>query len=146
MSFSISPEDLLAFTFKASIGEVVGEVSAQTGAAGGEAPDDAAAKSVTAVEDCRPSIFFSIFLPLHGGEGVITLAPYSADLVRTFPDGIHLFGAFSAGSDEGFSAPSTCKCQKSPSGGVGVARVCSATSEASLGRSVASPRLGVKAQ
>ncbi|KAM1786129.1 hypothetical protein ACFX12_038956 [Malus domestica] len=50
MSFSISPEDLLAFTFKASIGEVVGEVSAQTGAAGGEAPDDAAAKSVTAVE------------------------------------------------------------------------------------------------
>ncbi|KAM1617785.1 hypothetical protein ACFXTN_015131 [Malus domestica] len=50
MSFSISSEDLLAFTFKASIGEVVGEVSAQTGAAGGEAPDDAAAKSVTAVE------------------------------------------------------------------------------------------------
>ena len=77
---------------------------------------------------------------------VITLVAYSADLVRTFPDGIHLFGAFSAGSDEGFSAPSTCKCQKSPSGGVGAARVCSATSEASLGRSVASPRLGVKTQ
>ncbi|KAM1766557.1 hypothetical protein ACFX12_044757 [Malus domestica] len=35
---------------RASIGEVVGEVSAQTGAARGEAPDDAAAKSVTAVE------------------------------------------------------------------------------------------------
>ncbi|KAM2993193.1 hypothetical protein FF2_045323 [Malus domestica] len=35
---------------EASIGEVVGEVSAQTGAAGGEAPDDAVAKSVTAVE------------------------------------------------------------------------------------------------
>ena len=83
---------------------------------------------------------------LHGDEGVITLAPYYADLVRTFPDGIHLFGAFSTGSDEGFSAPSTCKCQKSPSGGVGAARVCSATSEASLGRSVASPRLGVKTQ
>ncbi|KAM1518062.1 hypothetical protein ACFX1Z_021067 [Malus domestica] len=52
MSFSISPKDLFAFTFKASIGEVVGEVSAQAGAAGGEAPDDAAAKSVTAVEGC----------------------------------------------------------------------------------------------
>ncbi|KAM2330617.1 hypothetical protein ACFX1X_021424 [Malus domestica] len=50
MSFSISPKDLFAFTFKASIGEVVGEVSAQAGAAGGETPDDAAAKSVTAVE------------------------------------------------------------------------------------------------
>ncbi|KAM1126664.1 hypothetical protein ACFX2B_041318 [Malus domestica] len=36
--------------FEASIGEVVGEVSAQTEAAGGEAPDDAAAKSVMAVE------------------------------------------------------------------------------------------------
>ncbi|KAM1337422.1 hypothetical protein ACFX2H_041259 [Malus domestica] len=96
---------------EASIGEVVGEVSAQTGAARGEASDDAAAKSVTAVED-----------------------------------GIHLFGAFSVGSDEGFSASSTCKCQKSPSGGVGVVRVCSATSEESLGRSVASPRLGVKTQ
>ncbi|KAM1037629.1 hypothetical protein ACFX2C_032426 [Malus domestica] len=35
---------------EASIGEVVGEVSAQTGAARGEASDDAAAKSVTAVE------------------------------------------------------------------------------------------------
>ena len=41
---------MLAFTFKASIGEVVGEVCAQTGAAGGEAPDDAVAKSVTVVE------------------------------------------------------------------------------------------------
>ena len=53
MSFSISPEDLLAFIFKAFIGEVGGEVSAQTGAAGGEAPDDAAAKSV--MEVWRPS-------------------------------------------------------------------------------------------
>ena len=50
MSFSISPEDLLAFTFKASIGEVVGEVRAQAGAAGGEAPNDAAAKSVMSAE------------------------------------------------------------------------------------------------
>ena len=41
---------MLAFTFKASIGEVVGEVSAQTGAARGEVSDDAATKSVTAVE------------------------------------------------------------------------------------------------
>ena len=46
---------------------------------------------------------FFIFLSFHGGEGVITLAAYSVDLVRTFPDMIHLFGAFSAGSDEGFS-------------------------------------------
>ncbi|KAM1862486.1 hypothetical protein ACFX14_002941 [Malus domestica] len=36
--------------FQASIDEVVGEVSAQVGVAGDEAPDDAAAKSVTAVE------------------------------------------------------------------------------------------------
>ena len=49
-TFSISPEDLLAFTFEASIGEVVGEVGAQAGAAGGEALDDAAAKSVAAAE------------------------------------------------------------------------------------------------
>ena len=41
---------MLDFTFEASIGEVVGEVSAQTGAAGGEAPDDAAAKSITPTE------------------------------------------------------------------------------------------------
>ena len=37
---------LLAFTFEASIGEVVGEVGAQAGAARGEALDDATAKSV----------------------------------------------------------------------------------------------------
>ncbi|KAM1038255.1 hypothetical protein ACFX2C_032974 [Malus domestica] len=35
---------------EASIGEVVGNVSAQVGAAGGEAPDDATAKSVAAAE------------------------------------------------------------------------------------------------
>ena len=40
---------------------------------------------------------------VHGGEGVITLAAYFADLVRTFPDGIHLFGALSMDSDEDFS-------------------------------------------
>ncbi|KAM2273440.1 hypothetical protein ACFX1S_043381 [Malus domestica] len=49
MSFSISPEDLLAFNFKASIGEVVGEVSAQIGAAGGEAPDEGVATEQTRV-------------------------------------------------------------------------------------------------
>ena len=42
-TFSISPEDLLDFTFEASISEVVGEVSAQTGAAGGEAPNEGVA-------------------------------------------------------------------------------------------------------
>ena len=42
-------------------------------------------------------------MSFYGDEGVIVLATYSADLVRTFPDGIHIFGAFSAGSDEGFS-------------------------------------------
>ena len=90
-------------------------------------------------------LLFDLFV-VHGGDNVTILATYSVDLVRTFPYGIHLFGAFSAGSDEGFSASSTCKCQKSPSGGVGAARVCSATSEASLGCSVTSLRLGVKTQ
>ena len=47
--------------------------------------------------------YFSIFLSFNGGEGVITLAAYSVDLVQAFPDGIHLFGVLSAGSDEGFS-------------------------------------------
>ena len=42
-------------------------------------------------------------LIVHGGEGVITLTAYSADFVRTFPNGIHFFLSFSAGSDEGFS-------------------------------------------
>ncbi|KAM1202719.1 hypothetical protein ACFX2J_018628 [Malus domestica] len=49
-TFSISPEDLLDFTFETSIGEVVREVSAQVGAAGGEALDDTAAKSVAIAE------------------------------------------------------------------------------------------------
>ncbi|KAM1302367.1 hypothetical protein ACFX2H_013305 [Malus domestica] len=35
-TFSISSEDLLTFTFEASISEVVGEVDAQAGAAGSE--------------------------------------------------------------------------------------------------------------
>ncbi|KAM2265029.1 hypothetical protein ACFX1X_041501 [Malus domestica] len=45
-----SPEYLLAFTFKASIGEVVIKVGAQAGVAEGEALDDAVAKSVAVVE------------------------------------------------------------------------------------------------
>ncbi|RXH90917.1 hypothetical protein DVH24_006862 [Malus domestica] len=44
-TFFISPEDLLAFTFEASIGEVVGDVGAQAGA-----PDGAAAENVVAAE------------------------------------------------------------------------------------------------
>ena len=43
------------------------------------------------------------FFVVHGGEGVPTLAAYSVDLVRTLPDGIHLFRPFSGGSYEGFS-------------------------------------------
>ena len=43
-------EDFLIFTFKASLGEVVGKVGAQARAAGGEALDDAATKSVAAAE------------------------------------------------------------------------------------------------
>ncbi|KAM1405838.1 hypothetical protein ACFX2F_000626 [Malus domestica] len=49
-TFSISLEDLLAFTFEASIGKVVKEGGSQAGAARGEALDDAATGSVTAVE------------------------------------------------------------------------------------------------
>ncbi|KAB2622393.1 hypothetical protein D8674_024575 [Pyrus ussuriensis x Pyrus communis] len=49
-TFSIAPEYLLAFTFEASIGEVVGEVGAQAGAARGEALDDVTAKNVAAAE------------------------------------------------------------------------------------------------
>ncbi|KAB2622767.1 hypothetical protein D8674_024949 [Pyrus ussuriensis x Pyrus communis] len=45
--FFISPENLLAFTFEASISEIVEEVGAQARASGGEALDDAAVKSVT---------------------------------------------------------------------------------------------------
>ncbi|KAM2192280.1 hypothetical protein ACFX1Q_027988 [Malus domestica] len=48
-TFSISPENLLAFTFKASISEV-GEVGAQVGAVGGEVLDNAATESVTVVK------------------------------------------------------------------------------------------------
>ncbi|KAM2053854.1 hypothetical protein ACFX1T_003449 [Malus domestica] len=162
---------------EASIGEVVREVSAQTEAAGGEAPDDAVAKSVTVVEGvgvelckvvshrvgsrmpylqkktkvklidyvaCRQWIKLRIcalacltfhknvrlykssaalllegqavgslpesvgYLSALGSSfripgqpsigctagGIITLTAYSAELVRTFPDEIHLFGCF----------------------------------------------------
>ena len=41
---------MLAFTFEASISEVVREVGAQAGAVGGEALDDVVAKSVAAAE------------------------------------------------------------------------------------------------
>ncbi|KAM2411597.1 hypothetical protein ACFXTH_029937 [Malus domestica] len=49
-TFSISLEYLLAFTYEACIGEVVGEVGAQLRVTGDEALDDAAAQSVMAVE------------------------------------------------------------------------------------------------
>ncbi|KAM2937963.1 hypothetical protein FF1_037807 [Malus domestica] len=181
MSFSISPEDLLAFIFKASIGEVVGEVSAQTGAARGEAPDEGVATEQARVAyaavgvgvelckvvshrvgsrmpylqkqtkvklidyiACRQWIKLRIcalacltfhknvqlpkssaalllegqavgslpesvgYLSALGSSfripgqpsiectagGIITLAAYSAELVQTFPDEIHLFGCF----------------------------------------------------
>ena len=49
-TFSISPEDLFAFTFESSIGEIVGDGSAQGGAAVNEAPDGTTAMGVTAAE------------------------------------------------------------------------------------------------
>ncbi|KAM2778464.1 hypothetical protein COP1_013841 [Malus domestica] len=49
-TFSISLKDLLAFTFEYSIGEVVGEVGAQSGVAKGKTPDDAAAENIKAAE------------------------------------------------------------------------------------------------
>ncbi|KAM1366787.1 hypothetical protein ACFX2I_000309 [Malus domestica] len=48
--FFISPKGFLAFTFEASIGEVVGNIGAQARAARGEAPDRAAAENVTSAE------------------------------------------------------------------------------------------------
>ncbi|TQE00430.1 hypothetical protein C1H46_013938 [Malus baccata] len=45
-TFSISPEDLLAFTFEASIGEVVKEVNVQDGVAEGKTSNDVAAENV----------------------------------------------------------------------------------------------------
>ena len=47
-------------------------------------------------------LLFDLFV-IHGGEGVITLAAYSVDFVRTLPNMIHLFEAFSSSSDECFS-------------------------------------------
>ncbi|KAM2611618.1 hypothetical protein TB2_031678 [Malus domestica] len=49
-TFCISSEDFLAFTFEASIGEMVGEVSAQARVARGEVMDDAAIDNVEAIE------------------------------------------------------------------------------------------------
>ena len=44
-AFFISPENLFVCYFKASIGEVVVDVSAQAGVARGEAPDSVAAEN-----------------------------------------------------------------------------------------------------
>ena len=49
-TFFISTKNLLDFTFKASIGEVVEEVGAQARAVGGEVLDDTTVKSVAAAE------------------------------------------------------------------------------------------------
>ncbi|KAB2609008.1 methyltransferase PMT18 [Pyrus ussuriensis x Pyrus communis] len=49
-TFSISTEDLLAFTFEASINEVVEKVDLQAGVARGETSDNPSAGSVAAVE------------------------------------------------------------------------------------------------
>ena len=46
-------------------------------------------------------LLFDLFI-VHSGDGVATLTAYSAYLVRTFLDMIHLFLAFSSGSDERF--------------------------------------------
>ena len=49
-TFSISPEDLLAFTFESSIGEIVGDGSILDGAVRGEAPDGTTAGAAVAAE------------------------------------------------------------------------------------------------
>ncbi|KAM1680317.1 hypothetical protein ACFX2K_038008 [Malus domestica] len=49
-TFSISPEDLLAFTFEFSIGEIVEGVDTQVGAVGGKDSEDAAAENTKADE------------------------------------------------------------------------------------------------
>ena len=43
-------------------------------------------------------LLFDLFI-VHGSEGVITLAAYSADILPTFVDRIHVFGVFYAGND-----------------------------------------------
>ncbi|KAM1529587.1 hypothetical protein ACFX1Z_018773 [Malus domestica] len=50
LRFAAKDEELIVAYNQTSIGEVVGEVSAQVGAAGGEALDDTAAKSVAIAE------------------------------------------------------------------------------------------------
>ncbi|KAM1096998.1 hypothetical protein ACFX19_014710 [Malus domestica] len=49
-TFFISPKDLFAFTFEASIGEVVRDVGVQAGATGGEASDGTAAENIATAE------------------------------------------------------------------------------------------------
>ena len=49
-TFSISPEDLLNFTFESSIDEIVGGVDTQAGAVEGKDSEDAAAENTKAAE------------------------------------------------------------------------------------------------
>ena len=49
-TFSISPEDLLAFTFESSIGEIAGDGSILDGAVGSEAPDGTTPGAAVAAE------------------------------------------------------------------------------------------------
>ena len=49
-TFSISPEDLLAFTFESSIGEIVGDGSIPDGAVGSGVPDGTVAEVAVAAE------------------------------------------------------------------------------------------------
>ncbi|KAM1621088.1 hypothetical protein TB1_018906 [Malus domestica] len=49
-TFSISPEDLLDFTFESSIGEIAGGVDTQAGTVEGKGPEDAAAENTKAAE------------------------------------------------------------------------------------------------
>ena len=49
-AFSISPEDLLAFTFESSLGEIVGDGSIPDGAVGGGVPDGTATEVAAAAE------------------------------------------------------------------------------------------------
>ena len=45
-------------------------------------------------------LFFDLLI-IHGGEGVASLAAYSADLVRSFLNGVHLLRSLPSCSDEG---------------------------------------------
>ncbi|KAM2033040.1 hypothetical protein ACFX1T_014987 [Malus domestica] len=45
-------------------------------------------------------LLFDLFV-VYGGDSVITFTAYSANLVRTFPDVIHLFDLFVVVGDDG---------------------------------------------